>query len=379
MPHEIDGQPHWHEPAGDDLAGLAEFPRPASPYDRFMAEEGVPVWRGVGFGGLEALPLAPWRRLGGRGCYVQPFGTEGQLGCYVIELPRGGALLPERHLYEKIMVVAEGRGTTELWLEGAERVMFEWQRGAIFAIPRNAHHRLVNAAAEPATLIGFTTAPGLIDLLGDPAVVFTSRHTFQDRLDAAELQPWDDVEPDPLDGLAVTRTARIDDAIGCDLPLDNRASPGHRRLGLEMTGGRLLASLGQHRQGRYGRALRTRPGGVALTLAGQGETRLWRDGGQAMAIRTGPFGLVSLSPDGDGFHQHFNRLSVPLRHLEVRVAEADGPPGTVMHDLSRVRLAEGGAMIPYWAEDPAIRARHASNLDETGAANRMHAAFYQAP
>lgn len=378
MPHEIDGQPHWHEPAGDDLAGLAEYPRAVSPYERFLAEEGVPVWRGVGFAGLDELALAPWRRLGGRGCYVQPFGTEGRLGCYVVELPRDGALLPERHLHEEIMVVAEGRGTTELWLEGDERVVFEWQRGAIFAIPRNAHHLLVNAAAAPATLIGFTTAPALIDLLGDPAAVFTSRHRFQDRLDAAELQPWEDVEPDPLDGLAVTRTARLDDAIACDLPLDNRASPGHRRLGLEMTGGRLRASLGQHRQGRYGRALHTR-GGLALTLAGQAETRLWQEGGAPTVIRTGPFGLVSLAPQGTGFHQHFNRLGRPLRHLEVHLAEEDGPPGTMARDLSRVPVAEGGAMIPYWAEDPAIRAVHAANLAETGADNRMHAAFYQAP
>jgi hypothetical protein len=318
--------------------------------------------------------LAPWRRLGGQGCYLQLDGTEGRLGGYAVEVPGAGALRPERHAFEEVMVVAQGRGTTELWLDGDSRHLFEWQQGAIFAIPRNAHHRLVNASATPALLYGFTTAPGLIDLLGDPDAVFHSRHVFQDRLDAAELQPWDDVEPDPVDGLAVTRTARLDDALGCDLPLDNRASPGHRRLALDMTGGRLRLALGQHRQGRYGRALRG-AGGVALTLAGQGETLLRRNDVQA-AWRTGPFGMVSLAPFGEGFHQSLNRLGVPLRQLEIWVAAESGAPGGKVRDLSRVPIADGGAMIPYWAEDPAIRARHAANLAETGAANRMHAAFY---
>ncbi len=378
MPHEVEGQPHWHEPAGDDFAGLRHYPRPASPYERFMAQESVPVFRGVAIESLLALPVAPWARLGGHGAFVQLHGTEGRLGCQVVEIAGGTMLAPERHLYEEVMLVLEGRGSTELWQDDlSERHVFEWQRGAMFAVPRNAQHRLINATARPARLVLFNTAPGLIDLLGEARAVFASGFPFTDRLDAAELQPWDEVEPDPIDGLACTRTAHLPDAIGCDLPLDNRASPGSRRLGLEMTGGVLRLSLQQIRQGRYGRALWGQEG-VALTVGGWGETLLWRSGnpienGQHLAAA--PFGLVSLAPEGPGFSQHFNRAAVPLRQLVVTLAQP-GIPGMAMRDEASLPVSEGGAMVPFAVEEPEIRAWHANALARLAVDNRMHAAFY---
>ena len=66
--------------------------------------------------------------IGGRGSYIQLYGTEGKWGCYVIEVPPGGALNPEKHMYEEIFLVVEGRGTTEVWIEGDQkRHVFEWQ------------------------------------------------------------------------------------------------------------------------------------------------------------------------------------------------------------------------------------------------------------
>ena len=40
------------------------------PYDRFMEREGVPVYRGIGVRRVQDLPLAPWKRLGGRGSFI---------------------------------------------------------------------------------------------------------------------------------------------------------------------------------------------------------------------------------------------------------------------------------------------------------------------
>src|SRR5579859_6464936 len=110
MPHDVPGQVHWHEPAGGEQAGLTTFRRPPSAYDAFMAAEGVPCFRGPGIASVLNLPLAPWPRLGGRGSYIQLHGTEGQWGCYLVEVPAGGALLPERHLFDKVMLVVAGRG-----------------------------------------------------------------------------------------------------------------------------------------------------------------------------------------------------------------------------------------------------------------------------
>ena len=70
-----------------------------------MESEGIPIFRGVGCKRTQDLPLKPWKRTGGRGTYIQLYGTEGKWGCYVVEVPGAGALNPEKHMYEEIFLV----------------------------------------------------------------------------------------------------------------------------------------------------------------------------------------------------------------------------------------------------------------------------------
>ena len=77
-----------------------------------MEAEGIPVFRDIGISKVQDLPLMPWKRTGGRGHFIQLYGTETKWGCYVVEVP-GGALNPEKHMHEEIFLVVEGRGTTE--------------------------------------------------------------------------------------------------------------------------------------------------------------------------------------------------------------------------------------------------------------------------
>jgi mannose-6-phosphate isomerase-like protein (cupin superfamily) len=150
MPHDKTDANHWHEIAGNEKkAGFGTFKRPPMPYDRFMDEQEIPVFRDVGISKVQNLPLKPWKRMGGKGSFIQLYGTEGLWGAYVVEVPGAGALNAEKHLYEKIVLVIEGRGTTEVWLDGQEdkKHIFEWQAGSMFSIPVNAMHRIVNATS----------------------------------------------------------------------------------------------------------------------------------------------------------------------------------------------------------------------------------------
>src|SRR5436309_14937241 len=114
--HEQTEQIHWHEPKAGENAGFGRFLRKPMPYDVFMEAEGIPIFRGIGVRRVQDLPMAPWQRLGGRGTYIQLHGTEGKWGCYLVEVPGAGALNPERHLYEEVYLVVEGRGTAGVWL-----------------------------------------------------------------------------------------------------------------------------------------------------------------------------------------------------------------------------------------------------------------------
>ena len=142
----------FHEPGAGKKAGFGKWSRPKSPYDLFMESQGIPIHRDVGVQKIQDLPMGDWKRLGGRGTAIQLLGTEHRWGMYVVEVPGAGALNPERHLYEEIYYVVEGRGSTEVWQDKDPKkvVSFEWGPGSLFGIPLNAWHRVVNATSSPA-------------------------------------------------------------------------------------------------------------------------------------------------------------------------------------------------------------------------------------
>src|SRR5258708_39272848 len=83
--HDAVKDSHWHEPKAGENAGLGAFKRPKLPYDRFMEDEGVPVYRGIGAMRVQDLPMAPWKRLGGAGACNHLYGNEGLVGMCVAE------------------------------------------------------------------------------------------------------------------------------------------------------------------------------------------------------------------------------------------------------------------------------------------------------
>ena len=223
----------WQEPEDQaKKSGLGKWGRPSQPYDLFMDEQGIPIFRGIGVSKVQDLTLAPWKRMGGNGTFIQLWGTEGKWGMYVVEIPPAGALNPEKHLYEEIYLVVEGRGSTEVWRDGSnKKSTFEWSKGSLFTIPMNTQHRLVNATSGGALLLAGTTAPPVMNLFQSQSFIFNTPYDFTDRYDESSdyYKPNDDIEPDPVRGLAMRRTNIMPDIINTELPVDNRRSPGYRR------------------------------------------------------------------------------------------------------------------------------------------------------
>jgi len=395
--HDTPDASHWHEPKAGRNAGLGDFKRPLLPYDRFMEAEGIPVFRGIGISRVQDLPLRPWKRLGGRGSYVQLFGTEGLWGMYVAEVPGAGALNIERHLFEKIVLVIEGRGSTEVWQEGqAKRHVFEWQKGSLFTIPLNAFHRIVNASSSPALMLCGTSAPNIINLIDNVDFVFDCPRAFVERFSGAEdyFKPKDDIEPGPVRGLAMRRTNFIPDVIGAELPLDNRRSPGYRRMEPMMGGNRFYQFVGQYETGRYSKAHKHPSTAVLICLKGRGYTYTWPDAlgptpwrdGKADKVLRQEYeygGFVSAAPmSGDWYHQHFGIAREGLRVLawhgpNNHPALKAGRPGEALKDIWSVDLDKGGNAIPYHMEDAALKREYEAALAKEGISSRMESRFYQ--
>ena len=337
-----------------------------------MESEGVPVYRGIGVRRVQDLPMTPWKRLGGRGSYIQLYGTEGLWGMYVVEVPGAGALNVERHLYEKVVLVVEGRGSTEVWQEGqTKQHMFEWQKGSLFAIPLNAFHRFVNAASSPALLLCGTSAPNVMNLLDNPTSSSTVRTPSPSASPAPRISSSRTTTSSPIRSAGSPCGARIS--------FPTSSTPSCRST----TAARPATAASSRRwptTASMSGSASTRPAAIprrtstrrppcssasrARATPTRGRRRSartpWKDGKADKVLRQDyePVGLVSAAPmAGDWFHQHFGvgkealRISAWHGPNNQRARKA-GRPGEQLMDYGAIDLNKGGSAIPYHQEDP---------------------------
>ena len=117
----------------------------------------------------------PGSSLGGNGAFLDLDGLDGIKGMYVLEIPGGQALNPERHLYHEFYLVIEGRGTTETWVRDADRKQItEWQPGSLFYFPPNVNHRLVNATNERVLIIADDERAADLNIIRDRDFIFNN-------------------------------------------------------------------------------------------------------------------------------------------------------------------------------------------------------------
>jgi hypothetical protein len=234
-----------------------------------------------------------------------------------------------------------------------------------------------------------------MNLFDNVGFIFDCPSVFRDRFAGADdyFKPRDDVEPDPVRGLAMRRTNLIPDIVNCELPLDNRRSPGYRRIEPAMGHNRFYLFIGQYETGRYSKAHKHHSAAVLICIKGKGYSYTWpdalgptpwRDGKAERIMRQDyePVGLVSAAPmSGDWFHQHFGVSPGGLRLVawhgpNNHPALKAGRPGEAMKDVWAIDVTKGGNAIPYDQEDPAIRREYAATLAREGATSRMEPGLY---
>src|SRR3989304_2765728 len=148
-----------------------------------MKKEGIPIYEDVaGIEDITELPRRPWARMGGYGTFIQLEGTKqaGKL-MYVAEIPGGGSLEPEKHLYDELIYILGGRGLSEVWHEGQGKRTFEWGEGSLFAIPTNAWHRLINGGRDPVLCCAVSNGAVVMDTFRNTDFVLNCNYNFTDR------------------------------------------------------------------------------------------------------------------------------------------------------------------------------------------------------
>jgi mannose-6-phosphate isomerase-like protein (cupin superfamily) len=117
-----------------------------TPYTRWVKAEGLDIIPSFYVQNLRTVELKPWARRGGNAVFLNHDASRTSNDCYVMEIPPGKSLAPHRQLYEEMILVLSGRGSTTVWNDAGARITFEWKEGALFAIPLNCHHQHFNGS-----------------------------------------------------------------------------------------------------------------------------------------------------------------------------------------------------------------------------------------
>ena len=351
---------------------MQKKPPPPSPfgtrttYEKWLESEGLEVVTGYHVEDMDKIPLKPWKRKGGSGAFINLEGGGQTNDAYICEIPSGQSLKPQRHLFEELIFVLKGRGTTTFWNEGEPQRFIEWQEGSLFSPPLNVWHQHFNTQGDkPVKYLAVTTAPTVINLFHNHDFVFNNPFVFKDRYNAAE---------DYFSGKGVAHPGRVwdtnfvPDVRNFQLQDWAERGKGSKNVYFEIANNTLCSHISEFPVGTYKKAHRHGPGAHVVILSGTGYTLMWKEGMPPQKFDWHA-GSIVVPPD-QWFHQHFNTGETPARYLALRWEGLKFRTGR-QTEMCEVSIKEGGDQIEYEDEDPAVRELFENELAKEGLTIQM--------
>jgi oxalate decarboxylase/phosphoglucose isomerase-like protein (cupin superfamily) len=340
-----------------------------TPYTRWVRSEGLDIISSIYVPSLHSVDLKPWPRRGGLGVYLNHDASRTSNDCYVCEIPPTKSLAPQRQLFEEMIYILDGRGSTTVWNDAGQRITFEWKAGAMFAIPLNTWHQHFNGSGKDrARFVAVTNSPPVINLFEEVDFVFNTAHDFKNRFSG---------EPDYFSGKGeqkglLLETNFVADAI--NLPLisakERGAGGGHIRFNLAK--GSMNCHISQFPVATYKKGHCHGPGAHVIILSGEGYSLMWPEGEEPRRYEWHVGSMIV--PPNMWFHQHFNTGATPARYLAfkheaVSIRNAQGVP------KAWISQRIGGDQIDYADESPVVRQLFADALARHGVQPRMEEAY----
>lgn len=340
-----------------------------TPYARWVASEGLAIESAMHQPDLHTIELRPWASRGGRAVFLNHDASRTSNDAYVCEIPPAGQLAPRRQLFEEMVYVLDGRGSTTVSNDAGVEGSFEWKAGAIFAIPLNTTHQHFNASGrEPVRFIAVTNAPAIINAFGDLDFVFNTRHDFKERFGG---EPGYFANKGEQKGLLLD-TNFVADAINLPLVAAAERGAGGGHIRFNMARGSMNSHISQFPVGTYKKAHAHGPGAHVIVMGGEGYTLMWPQGGEPRRFAWKKGSLIT--PPNMWFHQHFNTGTTPARYLAfkqegVAIRNTQGVP------KAWISRRVGGDQIDYADESREVRQWFAEALARHGLHSRMEEAY----
>lgn len=337
-------------------------------YADWQKKEGVKVIVDYVFEDMNEVELADWPRKGGKGAVINIPNPALTSDCHVVEIGPRKQTPPERHLYEEMILILSGRGSTSVWFDGQPKQTFEWGPGGLFSMPLNAWYQMFNGSgSEPLRYLSVTNLPTMIRMFRNEDFVFNNYFQFTDRFGGEagffrgegklyKGRKW--------------QTNFVPDAANLQLYSWKERGANSANAMIELPQTHLGAHISQFPVGTYKKAHRHGPGTHLIIMGGTGFSLLWQNENERQRADWKRGGMVII-PKENCFHQHFNTGPEPARYLALR-----GGNGSLVPDAARraggdVSVKDGGWQIEYEDENPAIHELFEADLARHGAVCMM--------
>ena len=323
-------------------------------YEEWLAGQDVPVVSGLAID-LMRTETSFWPRLGADAAFVHLDARGDFCDLYLTDIRPGGSTAPQRHLYESVVYVLDGRGSTTFEI-GGQRRTFEWGRGSLFSLPVNAPYQHFNASGERrARLANVTNLPMVMKLFRDEGFVFGSDHDFSTRLTDERFLRGEGTFIPTREHRHMWETNLVPDLLTFDqLRLSPGRGAGSSNIMFVLADGTLHAHCSEIPVGGYKKAHVHGEGYHIFQLSGEGYSLYWHEGQEPTRIDW-QYGMLH-SPPNRMWHQHFNISDEPARYLAIGFGSFRYPfLGEKVAMLDRTYTTKSEFQIDYEDEDPSIR------------------------
>ena len=343
----------------------------------FIERDGIPIVESFGIDLLN-VEVKPWARMEAKGAYTLTAGRGDFLDMYVLEIPPGAAAAPQKHLFEAVVYVLDGRGSTTIETATGEQHSFEWGPKSLFALPLNARYRHYNGSGQKsARLAVVTNLPLVLNAFHNEKFVFDNPFAFPERLGEEKFFKGDGEFIPMRPGRHMWETNFVPDLSTFKLHEWNARGAGSSNIMYVLADGTMHAHVSEMPVGTYKKAHRHGPDFHVFAVTGHGYSIYWYEGDDDFQRFDWQHGAV-FAPADRMFHQHFNTSPEPARYLAVafgglRYPFAEDKKKTFLG--MDVNVKEGGRQIEYEDQDPRVQELYVSELAKYGIQPRMDAVF----
>ena len=352
------------------------------PFSDWVDNEGLPRINGLGVD-LKTVETKPWARMDAKGASVELQGRGDFISIFVIDLEPGAKTAPQQHLFEEVIYVISGHGSTMVEDAQGSKHTFEWGPKSLFALPLNAKYQHFNGSGtEPARLSATNSLCIMLNLFHNDAFIFDNPTRFPEREGAANYFSGEGEFIPIKPGRNMWETNFVPDLSAFELKAWSARGAGSSNMKFILADGTMHTHSSEMSVGTYKKGHRHGADFHVFSVHGSGYSLLWYDMDEKIERIDWEHGVVFAPPDGM-FHQHFNTSAKPARYLAIALGSMRYPFVESKRKLFGggvdTSVEDGGNQIEYQNQDARIHQIYLSELEKNQVQSKMGEIIDEAP